>query len=201
MKNILLKTAIVPVLVLGGIPAFLFFRSMGNIMRLTEETPVQAQKTSQNELSYQTNEEKKVEFIPERIVIPNASIDLPVVTVPMTNGTWEVYPGVANYAAETSKVNLTSGNVGIYGHNRKNAFANIKNLVEGSAVEIYGGNYIATYRVTKTQITQPNAVDVFYPTDEPILTLLTCEGVYSDKRYVLQAKLVSVKEGNNEKIN
>src|SRR4051812_22914915 len=39
-----------------------------------------------------------VSFKPERVVMASIHKDLPVVSVPLKSGTWEVYPSVANYA-------------------------------------------------------------------------------------------------------
>src|SRR5436190_7489274 len=38
-----------------------------------------------------------VGFKPERIVMGSVNIDLPVVSVPLENGTWDVRPHVANF--------------------------------------------------------------------------------------------------------
>ena len=50
--------------------------------------------------------------------------------VPLKDGTWEVHEGMANHAKETGLISKTGGNVGIYAHDKKNGFANIKKAVE-----------------------------------------------------------------------
>ncbi len=198
MKKLTEKLSIVPVLFIAGIPFLLLARGVTGLVKYEDDTPpavLGETKESPYEVSYCSGEtEKVVEFVPEHITIPDTNIDLNVVSVPLENGTWKVFSGVANYAKETSPVNLVSGNVGIYAHNRKNGFLGIRELKEDSAIDVYGGNYVATYHVSKTAIANPSAVDVFYATTDPTLTLVTCDGTFSERRYVLQAKLVSVKE-------
>ena len=132
------------------------------------------------------------EFYPTRILVPAVQIDLEVVQVPLENGTWEVHPRVANYAAGTSTINLTAGNVGIYGHDRADAFAKIKNLRAGHEVMVTNDQYRAVYTVETSAVIGPDQVDVFYPGEQPILTLLTCDGQLSELRYMVQARLLRI---------
>jgi LPXTG-site transpeptidase (sortase) family protein len=131
-------------------------------------------------------------FVPERIIIEKAEIDLPIVSVPLENGTWQVNAGVANYAEGTSLVSSNDGNVGIFAHDRKDAFSNIKTLLTGSDIIVVGKNKRAKYKVHSASVIAPTAVNVFFPTEEPTLTLITCDGVFSEKRYMVKAKLVEI---------
>lgn len=135
-------------------------------------------------------------FKPERIVIDKVGIDLPVVSVPLKNGTWAVNPHVANYAEGTDLINDKSGNVGIYGHARADAFVKIRQMLTGYDIMLISNSYRAIYRVQRTSVIAPTAVDVFSTTKEPVLTLITCEGTLSEKRYMVRAKLIKI-----EKIN
>jgi LPXTG-site transpeptidase (sortase) family protein len=140
-------------------------------------------------------------FKPERIVISSIKMDLDVVSVPLKNGTWVVNDGVANYAEGTGLVSEDGGNVGIFGHDRTNAFRDIKKLLTGSDaydIILIGNNYRATYKITSASVIAPTAINVFYPTKESVLTLITCEGLFSDKRYMVRAKLVKIEKINNE---
>lgn len=159
---------------------------------------------------YKTCNNEKVEFqgkfAPESISIDKVGINLPVVSVPLKNGTWQVNAGVANFAEGTSLINTKTGNVGIFAHDRKIGFTNIKNLTEGDTIYVYGtykkdagdkGTLLrASYSVESWATTAPKDVNVFYPTDDPKLTLLTCDGTFSQARYVLTAKLVAIEEMN-----
>lgn len=133
---------------------------------------------------------------PIKIVIKSQGINLPVVPVTMQNGTWKVNDGVANYATETSKISGKTGNVGIFAHDLKNGFTDIKNLKEGETIKIFTTGQIATYKVYSTETTDPSSVNTFYPTQTPTLTLVTCDGIFSQQRFIVKAQLVSIQKGN-----
>jgi len=144
--------------------------------------------------AFSTQSTQSVSFTPERIVIEKVSIDLPVESVPLKNGTWEVNPHVANFAEGTSVVNSINGNVGIYAHDTIDAFSKIKQVLTGYDILVFGKTYRATYKVDSATVIAPAAIDVFFPTKEPTLTLITCEGVFSDKRYMVKATLVKIEK-------
>lgn len=141
-------------------------------------------------------ETEHISFKPTRIVIGSIGINLRVVSVPLVNGTWQVNSGVANFAEGTSLVNKKDGNVGIFAHDRIDGFTKIRQLAHGYDIIVFGNNYKATYKVEEMAVISPTDVDVFYPTKEPTLTLTTCDGLFSEKRYMVKAKLVKI-----EKIN
>lgn len=159
------------------------------------------QEGSQDVLTYTAKEDttqlEEVVLQPERIVIEKANIDLPVVQVPLVNGTWEVNSGVANYAMGTSLISERSGNVGIYAHDKIDGFENIKHLTSGDQITVYSGDKKAIYEVNKSSVVKPEVVDVFYPTPDPTLTLVTCDGVYSEKRYIVISKLINISPYEN----
>lgn len=140
--------------------------------------------------------DKSVSFIPTHIKIANADIDLRVVSVPLEKQTWKVFPSVANYAEGTGQVTLQGGNVGIFGHDRADAFTNIKKLVAGDTIEVFDAGHKAIYRVKSAEVVKPNQVSVFFPTKDPTLTLTTCDGVFSEARYAVTAELVSIQDMN-----
>lgn len=131
-------------------------------------------------------------FTPERITIDEVDIDLLVFSQPIKNGTWEVLPDVANYAEGTSLVNPKDGNVGIFAHDRLVGFTKIKQLAKGAEIIVYGNGQKATYKLTESRIVEPTDVNVFNPTVKPTLTLITCDGLFSEKRYMVQAELVKI---------
>lgn len=131
-------------------------------------------------------------FVPERIIIKSVDIDLPVVSVPLTNGSWQVNAGVANFAEGTSLVNKKEGNVGVFAHDREDGFSKIKKVLTASDIIVLGKNTRAIYQVHSASVIAPTAVNVFYPTKEPVLTLITCDGVFSEKRYMVQARLIKI---------
>ncbi len=145
-------------------------------------------------VSVDVEQENVISFTPERVVMEKAGIDLPVVSVPMENGTWEVHPGVANFAEGTSLINEKTGNVGIFGHALPDVFLNIKRLSVGDSVIVYGQNYKAFYVVEASDKVLPSSVEAFYPEENPILTLITCDGVFDQNRYRVRARLINIEE-------
>lgn len=129
------------------------------------------------------------DIAPTEISIEKIGLNLKVVESPLINGTWNTYQGVANYAEGTSGINGKTGNIGIFAHDRTDGFTNIKLLKVGDSIVIKGENTKATYTVEKSSIANPSDVEVFYPTSEPKLTLITCEGAFSQQRYVIVAQL------------
>ena len=132
------------------------------------------------------------ELVPERLIIPSVGIDLAVVSVPLKWGTWHVNNNVANYAEGTSLINPTQGNVGIYGHDLPSALTKIKEIRPGNEIILIAGEFLVKYGAAEELVVEPNKIDVFYPTDEPTLTLATCDGKFSEKRFVNRAKLKSI---------
>jgi LPXTG-site transpeptidase (sortase) family protein len=103
------------------------------------------------------------------------------------NGLREVTP-----RKNGGKVN--KGNVGLFGHALPNAFLNIKNLVAGDMIYVYGDNYKATYEVIQSDKVTPDSVNVFFPEKNPVLTLITCDGVFDQYRYMVRAKFIKIEE-------
>ncbi len=137
----------------------------------------------------------KDDYIPRQILIKKAGINLPVTTVTLQNGTWKVNEGVANYAKETNTVSRIKGNVGIFAHDKENGFTNIKKLSAGEEIVVKTAGHTAVYKVTSVGVSDPANVEAFYPTEKPTLTLITCDGDFSEQRFVVKAKLISMSEG------
>jgi len=141
-------------------------------------------------------EEIKIGLMPEAISIKSIDLALPVILSPLVNNTWEVKNNVANYAQGTSLIDTNNGNIGIYGHDKDNIFGLIKNISVGDEIFLFSGKFKAIYTVEESFVSNPERVDVFSPTDEPSLTLVTCDGIFSDQRYVVRAKLNKIEEVN-----
>jgi LPXTG-site transpeptidase (sortase) family protein len=130
--------------------------------------------------------------MPLRIIIPSVNIDLPIVYAKLENGTWSVVDGVANFAEGTALPNGETGNTGIFGHDRPKAFNRIKSLKAGEQIIIETENYRYSYTVITGYQVEDDAVRVFYPTEKASVTLLTCNGLFSEFRYVINAELSTV---------
>ncbi len=137
-------------------------------------------------------------FTPERIVISSVEIDLPVFSVPLRDGTWELLPHVANFAEGTSLVNDKEGNVGLFANDRLDGFTRIQQLNNNTEIVVYGNGQKATYKVTSSRLAKTTDTNVFAPTKTPILTLVTSDETFSNKQYIVKAALVKI-ELSNEK--
>jgi sortase A len=141
--------------------------------------------------------------LPTRIVIPEISVDAPVVPVSwrtvevdgQTQAAWEV---PAMYAAgwhETSAPLGVPGNTVLSGHNTTNGevFRDLYTLEPGDVITVYSDDTPSTYAITEILILpeagQPLEVRLenaryIMPTDDERLTLVTCHP-YGSLRYRL----------------
>lgn len=158
-----------------------------------ELPPVQAQATQPQPKQEGTLDSGEVSgFAPKHIAASAIDLDLPIISSPLVNGTWEVFDGVANYAEGTSPVSSAGGNVGLFAHDRANGFHQIKELNVGDKIEISGDGQTARYVVFEKTVISPSDVAVFNPTESSMLTLITCEGIFSEKRYMVRAELEEI---------
>ena len=195
------------VTIVATLPLWLFgvwIKDIVSTYAYTEKSGVESVDNSLSEyyqLCDQSESEVKIEeiekgLVPELIKIDKARINHSIVSVPLKQGTWKVYDGVANYAEETSLINTNGGNIGIYGHDKEEVFSSIKILQTGDVIELYSGNYKAIYKVVESKVSDPQNVSVFYETENPTVTLVTCDGRFSQQRYVIQAEFDKIVELN-----
>lgn len=133
---------------------------------------------------------------PKRLVIPTLQMGLPIVTVPMENGTWRVEEGVANFAEETSPFNGDVGNSVLFGHNKPDAFRPMSALKKGDVVYVQTSTYQFAYEVTEVTTTNPKNIDVMRPGTDRELTLITCNGFFDEKRLIIKAHLKEITQLN-----
>ena len=85
------------------------------------------------------------------------------------------------------------GNVGIAGH-RDTVFRRVRLLKVGDTLKLRTADSTLEYRVSKTMIVKPDAVEVLDATRRPTLTLVTCYPFTligrAPKRFIVQAELV-----------
>lgn len=141
-----------------------------------------------------------------RLIIPKINVDVPVVydTAPdyasqmkaMENGV--AYFGIPGANSKPGQVGNTvlsghSSNDFLDGGNYKFIFALLEKLGAGDTIYV---NYQAKryiYTVTKTEVVKPTEVSkLVYPTDKPILTLITCTPLgTSQDRLLVTAEQIS----------
>jgi len=115
------------------------------------------------------------------------SIDL---EVPVLEGTddWTLNRAVGHI--EDTAVPGGSGNSGIAGH-RDGFFRGLKDVGPGDVIQIETTRGVATYRIERTWIVDPEDVSVLDPTPASTITLVTCYPFYfigsAPQRFIVRA--------------
>lgn len=121
--------------------------------------------------------------LPTRIVVPSASVDAPIaevgVTVTAGKAAWETAWKAAGHHID-SALPGQPGNMVITGHvsvaDRSNlaVFKQLDKVVEGDTVEVYSGDQVYRYAVSKVMVVPPSAVKLLRSSTESTVTLVTC---------------------------
>lgn len=123
---------------------------------------------------------------PLRIIIPNTSIDLPVVEAKIVAGFWEVSENSASHGVGSANPG-EKGNIVVFAHARKGLFYNLKDVKEGDVVYLFTKDSWRNYKVNKITSVYPNQTETIAQTKEETLTLYTCTGFYDEKRLIVKA--------------
>lgn len=124
---------------------------------------------------------------PMSVSLPRLGVDLPVIDggYDKSSDSWTLSEDKAQFASMTALPNNETGNTFIYGHNTDPVFAPLALLQNGDEAIVRTTNGLTfTYRYNGNQIVDPNATSILAPTEAPILTLMTCEGIFSEARRV-----------------
>ena len=124
---------------------------------------------------------------PERIVISEVSIDLPVKKARIIDGYWEVFPDSAGWG-EGSGVPGHPGNQVIFAHARKGLFLPLRQVRVGMNIEVLTDDGKYTYEIIEMKEMSPSQTEVIAPTTDERLTLYTCSGFKDAKRLIVVAK-------------
>ena len=85
-----------------------------------------------------------------------------------------------------------NGNVGIAGH-RDTFFRELRNVKPEDRISLTTARGTFEYFVEYARIVKPEDVEVLAPTEEPLLTLVTCYPFYyvgaAPERYIVRARL------------
>ncbi len=91
-----------------------------------------------------------------------------------------------------------NGNIAIAGH-RDGFFRSLKDLEVGAEIEVTTLRGSRTFHVSELRIVDPLDVSVLDPTEETMLTLITCYPFYfvgpAPERYIVRARLLERKDG------
>jgi LPXTG-site transpeptidase (sortase) family protein len=125
---------------------------------------------------------------PASISVPRLGINLPIIDgeYDAEKDSWTLSKTKAHFATMTSLPNNETGNTFIYGHNTNEVFAPLAWLEEGDIVRVRTTNKLVfQYRFSGKKIVDPNATSILANARTPRLTLMTCEGVFSQARSVM----------------
>lgn len=149
-----------------------------------------------NVQSASSDTEALIQGKPVRLVAPAIGLDIAITdgTYNPKSKTWTLSKDKAHYAIMTAQPNNKEGNTFIYGHNRREVFANLAKLKPGDTVTIYtDNNHAFVYGFRSTYDTKPNDDSIFKYSGKPILTLQTCSGVWFQNRRLFTLDLLEVK--------
>ena len=133
--------------------------------------------------------EEALEKVPQRIILPELSIDLPVKNSGLINGYWQVFTDVAGWG-EGSGLPGERGNQVIFAHARRGLFLPLRDIKLGAKVYVLSKEKWYQYEVKEIKQVLPTQVEVIAPTEDETLTLYTCSGFTDSKRLIVVAKRV-----------
>ena len=139
-------------------------------------------------LAHEKSLKRQPRGIVGRLLIP--ALDLNVMVLEGTDR-WTLNRAVGHI--ERTALPGRAGNVGISAH-RDGYFRNLGRIARGDEISILTPEKTYTYTVESTQIVNPGDIEVLAPSDQPVLTLVTCFPFYfvgdAPQRFVVKAHLV-----------
>lgn len=124
---------------------------------------------------------------PQRIVIPNLSIDLSIVEANVVDGYWELSETTASHGVGSANPG-ENGNIVVFAHAREGLFLPLRNIKAGDTIYILTKDRWSRYQVFETKEVAPAESQVIAPTPVETLTLYTCSGFLDSKRLIVSAK-------------
>lgn len=140
----------------------------------------------------QTNNFYKGKKTISRLAISRLSIDLPVSEATVTDNQWYVSDTGLSHLKTSANPGDTTGNIVVYGHNKKELLGKLPQVREGDRIRIITTDgTVFIYTVQKTRIVSPREVSILEKTPEETLTIYTCTGFADTKRFVVTASLAT----------
>lgn len=114
-------------------------------------------------------------------------MDLSIDEGGIKDGVWQIsYQNATHLGASANPG--TSGNIVIYGHNKKAIFGNLPYLKVGEEVSLKTSDgKIHKYKVVEKLWVSPDRVDLVSPKESEELTIYTCWGIFDNQRVVVKA--------------
>lgn len=136
----------------------------------------------------QAQETKKSGSKPARLVIEKEGIDLSIVPSEIKNGNWEVTTKGVSYWKD-SPIPGEDGNSVFYGHNWTSLLGKLVYVKPGDKIRVvYEDGTAKDFRVSITQVVNPDQVGILAPSRDRRITIYTCTGFMDSKRFVAIAQ-------------
>lgn len=126
--------------------------------------------------------------LPVRIIISDLEMDLPITEGRIVSGIWEISGSGASHLDISARPG-ESGNIVIYGHNKKKIFGSLLYIRKGSFIKIEAADGTKrVYQVTEKVTVKPDNLDYVLAKGEETLTVYTCNGFLDSTRLIVVAK-------------
>jgi len=139
-------------------------------------------------LAHEKSLKRELRGIVGRLLIP--AVNLNVIVLEGTDP-WTLNRAVGHI--EGTALPGRAGNVGISAH-RDGYFRNLGHIAKGDEISILTPEKTYTYAVESTHIVNPGDIEVLAPSDQPVLTLVTCFPFYfvgdAPQRFIVKAQLI-----------
>lgn len=134
---------------------------------------------------------------PEYFAVERLGVNLPVKigTYDQSTDSWTLSDDAVYFAAVSKLPNNQSGNTFIYGHNRDQVIAKLSDLVAGdvAVVKTLNGHSFAYIYVGDDVVSANTTSVLFEETEKPRLTVMTCDGAWSQDRRLMYFDLLEAK--------
>jgi LPXTG-site transpeptidase (sortase) family protein len=126
--------------------------------------------------------------LPKQIIIAGTSINLPIVPSTINNQVWETTEKGVSYLT-MSPVPGEKGNSILYGHNWTDLLGPLVEVKPGQTIRIkYEDETQKTFLVENTATVSPKDTSILMASNEPMITIYTCTGLFDSKRFVVTAR-------------
>lgn len=134
---------------------------------------------------------------PSRLTIKNLKIDLAVKdgTYDEKSKQWPLSKDAVHYATLTDLPNDSRGNTVLYGHNQNQVVGRMSDIRPGDMAIVKTTNgHEFHYSYVKDELVKPDDTDIlFSSSSRPRLTIMTCDGFWSQSRRLMYFDLVEVR--------
>lgn len=136
---------------------------------------------------------------PVQLVIPRLDVDLTIEDgkYHADSETWTLHDHNAHYAVMTAQPSNQPGHTMLYGHNTRRVLAATEDIQPGDEMLVKTNNgHTFTYTYIGDEVVMPDDTaflqEAHESAEEPVLTLLTCDGPWFEKRRLMSFALTEV---------